>query len=829
MTVATTRGLSAASTAVLALALLASPLPAQEEGDRESESRLEDVEARAEARRFRRLDADGRLPDDALVRAWERLKGEGRAPKTGGASPADAGIWNWEWLGPGNIGGRLRAIVFDPADPDIMVAGTAGGGLWRTTNGGAWWEPVSDFLPALPVVSLATDPTNTQTIYAGTGERVGSNASIPGAGIFRSTDGGVTWQRLASTAAAQYQYVGRLAHHPSASGTVLAATRTGVHRTTDWGASWNAILHVPEGASDVDYDPSDPQRIWVGTYLNVHLSTDGGAHWTVQTSGNPGKMPDSLGRCEIAFAASRPHIVYVSPGRDVPVLNDMQDTIWRSTNGGGDWNPWMPTNADRWSNAIWVSPTDSNLVVWGGFGDLFRTTNGGATPAQRISDWRWYDKGKSAHGDQHVIIHHPGYNGTSNRTVFVGNDGGVQKTLNVSAVDDTTGWINLANNLGVSQFFGGAISPAGTMALGGTQDNGVLLYTNTGGAQGWTLPTSVYGWTMTGDGQYAAFDHSFPARMFITYPQLDIWRSNNGGETFEPATNGLLDKGTSADWLAPFVIDPTNSSVLVAGGGRIWRTTNGADEWKQIRGFIAGNYRSTAVDIARTSSSAIWVGYGNGAVSHTTDAGLNWTDHAVPWGTVAVTDIAINPWDQDEVVVTVGGSSASTVWITTDAGLTWLNRNGAAPHDLPAVQVNTVRYHPLQPDWLYVGTDLGVFASEDRGLSWSVTPALTSGNEGPNNVEVDELFWQGTTYLVAATHGRGMYRCAPLPVVYVDHAYSGVEDGTEFRPFNTVEEAVNSYGPGALVSIKSGTYDGPALVLGKRGRLVSTGGTTVIR
>ena len=129
--------------------LLFSPVPlgAQERNTAGEEIQLEDVGARAQARRMRRLDANGNLPDDALIRAWEQLNEKELIQKNLRRTPSDAGIWNWEWLGPGNIGGRLRALVINPTNPDIMVVGTAGGGIWRTTNGGGWWWPVSDFLP----------------------------------------------------------------------------------------------------------------------------------------------------------------------------------------------------------------------------------------------------------------------------------------------------------------------------------------------------------------------------------------------------------------------------------------------------------------------------------------------------------------------------------------------------------------------------------------------------------------------------------------------------------------------------------------------------------
>ena len=504
----------------------------------------------------------------------------------------------------------------------------------------------------------------------------------------------------------------------------------------------------------------------------------------------------------------------------MPILNDLSDWIYRSTDGGVTWSTWMKTNADRWSNALWVSPTDPTLVVWGGFGDLYRSLGGGSTANPiRISAGGNYDAGLSAHTDQHMIVSPPGYNGATNRTIFVANDGGVQKALDVLAAGQSSGWMNLANNLGVTQFFGGAAAIDGSVILGGTQDNGSLDYRPAGGPQGWIQ-------RVPGDGIYAAIEAvPNPTRFFLAHGGLDILRSDDAGSTWQGKISGLTDaKGPNCDFMAPLVMDPNNSAVLLAGSVRIWRTTNSGDSWSSIRGSTTGNPFCLAIDIARSNSSVIWVGYNNGLVSHTLDGGSTWFDHVLPTGGRPATDIAINPAAYNEVIVTVGGYSNETVLYTNTTGASWQVRNGTPPYDLPEIQVNTVRYHPLQTNWIYIGTDMGVFASEDKGLTWTVTPSSYAGNDGPNNVEVDELFWQGTTSLIAATHGRGMYRVKPLPIVYVDRLWNGFEDGTEAFPYNTVQEAAAAYGPGAMISIKANTYEEPPLVFSKRGFVRATGG-----
>ncbi len=790
----------------------------EEEGER-----VENVMARMQARRMMRADPSGEIAPGALVTAWKQLTNR----TTSGLSSAkrDAGIWAWEWLGPGNIGGRVRAIVIHPTDPNLMWLGSAGGGVWRSTNAGNSWAPVSDFIASLPVASLAIDPISPQILYAGTGELVGSNASIPGAGIFKSIDGGLNWFWLSSTAGSDFQYVSCLEHQRAASGRLLAGTRTGLYRSQDGGSSWTLLFAPPNGVAvrDVKYSPANSNIIAVGTETDMYLSTNGGANFVSQTTGAPNKMPLSPGSCAIAFAPTNTNYIYVQAAKDVPILNDMTDFIYRSTDGGTTWTPWVTTNADRWSNALWVSPTDPTLIVWGGFGDLYRTLGSGQI-FSRISDGGYYNAGLSAHTDQHMIVASLNYDGVTNRTIFVANDGGIQKAPDLFSASLNSGWTNLAHNLGVTQFFGGAAAVDGSVILGGTQDNGSVDYRPANGSQGWVQ-------RLGGDGVYAAIGSSpNPTQFFLDEAWLGIFRSDNGGSTWQSRVSGLNDAGddSKCSFLAPMVIDPNNDATLMAGGVSIWRTTNAANSWYSVRNPIGGSPFCTAIDIAPSSSLAIWIGYDNGVVSHSLDGGSTWTDHALPTGSRPVTDIAINPGAYNEVFVTVGGYSNQTVLYTNTTGASWQIRNGTAPYDLPAIQVNTVRYHPVQFDWVYVGTDMGVYASEDKGLTWSVTPVQYTGNEGPNNVEVDELFWQGTSYLIAATHGRGMYRCKPLPIVYVDKSYVGVEDGTEFRPYNTVSEAVAAYGPGALLSIKSASFIESPLTFTKRGTVRATNGAVDI-
>jgi hypothetical protein len=450
-----------------------------------------------------------------------------------------------------------------------------------------------------------------------------------------------------------------------------------------------------------------------------------------------------------------------------------------------------------------VSPSDPDFIAVGGTDYLSRSTNGG-TSFTVVSDWTGYHNGRttpafSAHGDFHVIVNDPGFDGSTNKIVFVGNDGGIQRATDISTVSLYSGWGNLAHNLGITQFYGGAASPDGKVIVGGTQDlYNVNFYASnptwgpySGSDRWWNF---IYG-----DGGFAAVDYTNASNIYTESQFLAFDRSVDSGKTYTPARTGLLDAGNSSKALfaAPFVMDPNNPAILVAGGTSIWRTTNRAGQWISIRPPRPNNAKCSAIDIYKSNSSVVWIGYDDGMISYTTNSGSTWRDVGTPGGSRFVTDIAINPVPSAfaEVIVTVGGYTTNNVWLSSDNGTTWINRNGQAPYTLPAVQVNSVRYHPLQPNWIYVGTDLGVFASANKGIKWEVI-LQSSENAGPANTVVEELFWQGTSYLIAATHGRGMYRVNPPLLVDVPERESPMTSALQqnypnpFNPTTTIRYAL---------------------------------------
>jgi hypothetical protein len=261
------------------------------------------------------------------------LEGANPQPKPGLDSKTNLDInpGNWIWLGPGNIGGRVRAIVIHPTETDRIWAGAVSGGIWYTSNGGASWTPVNDFMTSLAVSTLIMDPTDSAIMYAGTGEGFYNSDAIRGAGVFKSVDGGVTWGQLPATADANWYWVNRLAISPDGN-TLLAATRTGIWRSPNGGDSWTR-MNTDSYVKDVDFHPTDSNKAVAGSaFCTAYYSTDGGLNWN-PASGLPACSADGdwLARVELAYAPGNGDIVYAS-------VNNNNGEIWSSSTGGQNYS-----------------------------------------------------------------------------------------------------------------------------------------------------------------------------------------------------------------------------------------------------------------------------------------------------------------------------------------------------------------------------------------------------------------------------------------------------------------------------------------------------------
>ncbi len=718
----------------------------------------------------------------------------------------------WTPLGPGNIGGRTRALLINPQDPNLMYAAGVSGGVWKTTDGGASWTPVADLIGNITVSSMVMEPGNANVVYVGTGEGVygfeqdTTGGDFRGAGIFKTTDGGANWTRLEGTRNENFFYVNDLVISPNDRNRLYAATQTGVWRSGDGGANWTRVLTPRNSDGDVVIGGcldlairTDRQTDFVfascGTFepATVYRNTDaaGSGTWASALT-QPG-----MGRTSLAIAPSNQEIVYAlaSSIEDGPYQLGLE-AVFRSNSGGapGSWtaqvdnanptklntlllsNPLIGTltncqldigeaifSQGWYDNVIAVDPLDPERVWVGGI-DLFRSDDGGRNWG--VASYWWLEApgtNKSspyAHADQHVIVFHPQYNGASNQTMFAGGDGGIFRTDNARAAVATGNtatcrgentavrWIPLNNNYGVTQFYSGAVSPDGKSYFGGTQDNGTLLGTDDRGINAWK---NIFG----GDGGYTAVDFANPNTFYSATVDISFIKSTDGGATFGNATAGIIDGGL---FITPFAMDPSDSQRLWTGGDFIWRTVNGAGRWERASAITAGVTRVSSIAIAPTDSNRVLVGMADGFI-HRNNAALAATG-TTSWPSTRprrgwVSSVAFDPNNRDIGYATYSTFGGAHVWRSADGGATWTSIDGSGAGALPDVPVHSLAVDPSNTARLYVGTDVGIFVTTNGGANWAVE---TSGFP---NVITESLQIQvsgGITNLYAFTHGRGVWR-----------------------------------------------------------------------
>ena len=689
---------------------------------------------------------------------------------------------SWTQLGPGNIGGRVRAIVVHPTDPNLVYLGSVSGGVWKTTNGGTSWSPLKDNMENLAVCSIVMDPTNSSILYAGTGEGYFNGDALRGEGIFKTTDAGATWVRLSSANNSNFYYVNKLVIDQSTNA-LYAATRKGLYKSTDGGASFTGMLVGTGGADvhcmDVEVAYTSPSTIYASFGLfndaSIYRSTDGGSSF----SSNLGQS--GQGRIEIATSASNPLIAIAS----FCDLTTNGVTLMASTSDGGDnWftmtvpgpafsGPDNYAGTQAWyDNIVYIDPNNSATLYVGGL-DFWKSTNSGSSWTQKTN---WYSQAGApqyVHADQHAIAFAP----SNTNIMYLGTDGGIFKSTNKGE-----NWTAINNNLFITQFYYGAVNPTGTTYYGGTQDNGTLKST---GSSSWTT-------VMGGDGGATEVDFSNTNNLYMEYVNLAFFKSTNGGATFSKAMSGIpvgpdfWDGTTDRTlFISPFSMDPNNSNIIVAGTYRVWRTINSAGNWTAISGDLTGDgtgssgSKISTVIVAKGNSNVIYAGCSNGRIQVTTDGGSNWNLRNSGLPVAYCTRIATDPNNPSTAFATFSGfSSGNKVFKTTNFGVNWTNISS----NLPNIPVNCLVVNPSDANNLFVGTDLGVFSTVNGGSSWA------QDNNGLANVSVADLDYRlSDNKLFAATHGRSMF--STTIVTSVEEIKTTIPDKFELsqnypNPFN---------------------------------------------
>ena len=711
---------------------------------------------------------------------------------------ATSGLENSSWTerGPNNVGGRVLAMLFDPADAsgNTLFAGTANGGLWKITNatiGTYTWTNVSSGFSNLAVSALAADASvSPATIYAGTGEGFFNADAVRGGGIFKSTDGGATWAVLPSTVSnLDFLRIQKIVVHP-VTRDVYAATRNGgLYRSQNQGTTWTQVLNttttpasVSTRVADIEIAADNTIFVTMGLFATdgIYRSATGNVgSWTnlntLAGSGLPTPASASYNRIELACApsdANRLFAIFESSTTN-GLLN-----IYRSLDKGTTWTA-MPkpggstfdyTSGQAWyAQAAAVSPTDPDLLYVGGL-DLYRTTNASAaTPTwTRKSVWSNATTATNyVHADHHVFLFLPG----SGTQALSGSDGGLAYTATATVA--TTTFSQRNTNFNVTQFYAVAMHPTNfNYFLAGAQDNGTHQFT--GG--GVNATTEISG----GDGCYCAIDQNAPANQISSYVFNQYFRTTDNWAT---SAQFFLNANTG-QFINPWDYD-SSLNVLYAGN-----TTNTYLAWlNPLTASNVNNARANTnepslpansgdvsfVGIAPLTANRIYLGTDVSSVG--SDGGVvlrvDNANAASPTitkifpGTVntAVSCVAVDPANEAHLLVTLSNYGVVSVYETTTANAatpTWTSVEG----NLPDMPVRWALFDPRGTSRALLATEMGVYATDKLNAGSTIWKPTTNG---PLNMRVDMLRYRtGDKTVAAATHGRGLFTSAmfalPLPV-----------------------------------------------------------------
>jgi photosystem II stability/assembly factor-like uncharacterized protein len=687
-------------------------------------------------------------------------------------------------LGPAAAGGRVSAVVGIPGDPTTYYVGAAGGGVFKTVDGGLSWKAIFEHESTASIGALALAPSNPSQVWVGTGEANPRNDVIDGAGVYFSPDAGQSWKFMGLADVGQ---ISRVIVDPADSNVVFVAALghvwapnpgRGVFRTTDGGKTWKKVLFVDNttGASDLAMEPGNPKVLYAGMWhfrrypwtledggdsTGLYRSTDGGDTWKKLTEGLPDKGP--LGRIAVAIAPSNPSHVYA-------LIGSKHGMLWQSMDRGDHWTAVSDNHAldvrPFYFSRFAVAPDNENKLYFLSL-EMMESDDGGKTA--HVAD-------RGVHSDHHDIWIDP----TNPNRIFQGNDGGVNVSL-----DGAKTW-RFLDSLPIEQFYMVAVDSADPYTVcGGLQDNNA-----------WCGPSSNLGgrgvsngdwYTVAGgDGEYAV---PAPSDSNIVYADSQngsirrLDKSTHLAHSVRPYLEGVEEMKPANlkyrfNWTAPIAVSPTDANEVYLGGDVLFKSMDGGKNWTVISPDLTRNDKSKqeiagepvehdisgaesydailCITLAPTDPKVIWVGTDDGLVQVTRDGGKSWTNTtpnipgAPEWARVY--QLGVSPFDAGTAYVAFDAHKLDDhhayVYKTSDYGRTWQKiANG-----LPEQPVYVVREDPNQKGFLILGNSIGLFYSSDAGEHWQQLKS-----NFPTVPAYDAKFVKSRHDLVVATHGRGLF------------------------------------------------------------------------
>lgn len=686
-------------------------------------------------------------------------------------------------IGPAVTGGRIHDVEALPDDPSTIYAATATGGLWKTTNKGTTWDPIFDDQPVSTFGDVSVASSNSDVVWAGTGEQNNRQSTSWGNGVYRSVDAGSTWTHLGLE---ETRHIGRVKVHPedpdvayvAALGNLWAPSRErGVYKTTDGGTTWTKVLFVNKytGAVDLAMDPENPDVLYAAAYQRlrrtwgfngggpgsgIYKTTDGGGSWTELTDGIP---EGEKGRIGLALAETNPDVLYAT------VEHAGESGTYRTTNAGGSWKKVNDLNPRPmyYSHTV-VDPTDAARVFVLST-EFYMSADSGKTFTQ-MPTRPTYDVG--VHSDHHTLWIDP----TDPEHFYLAGDAGLHESWDRGAT------YRRINNLPIGQFYAIGLDDRDPYRIyGGLQDN-----------HSWMGPSETRRWKGIIDDDWKQIGFGDGMYQQVASPRAVFVGSQNGGlRRVDPETGDNMNVeplepdslNHRFEWMTPSHVSRHDASTVYVGGNRLFISRDTGATWTRTRDLTKGINRDslslmgvpghedmlskhdgtagyseiTTIAESPLTPDVLWVGTDDGNVQVSRDGGESWTE--VGRNIVAVNDttyvsrVIASAAEEGMAYVTLDGHRdgdfAPYVFKTTDFGQTWTKKTQGL---LDEGTVNVIVEHPDNPNVLFVGTEHALFASTTAGDQWT---KVESGL--PTTLYDDLKIHPREKDLVVATHGRSLW------------------------------------------------------------------------
>ncbi len=688
---------------------------------------------------------------------------------------------SWTHRGPFNVGGRTRALTVDVNNEDILLAGGVSGGVWRSTDAGLSWSKTTDVSDLQSITCIAQDPRKglTNTWYYGTGERRGNSASgssaayYTGDGIFKSTNGGLSWSILPFTSTGKpqvndqcFDYVHEIVVNPT-NGGVFVATECGIFKSQDGGMSFKKVLTAAEGWTDIQVTSTGVLYAYVASPSGGIYKSDGGTSWTKVSEGS-GLPVGVRERKRIGIAPSNEDIVYVIGEESLWKYDDNTGGVAIWTDLSDNIPPYRGVGAfdsqGGYNLLVEVKPDDEKFVIIGGT-NLYRSTDGFATTGNTTWIGGYWRGGNypDHHPDQHALLFLSGTKALS------GNDGGVQRTNDITVTgargSETVDWDALNNGYLTTQVYALSTGP-GDQILAGFQDNGTWLTTSSNSNAIWSS-------SLGGDGAYNAWSHDGTTR-YLSYQYANIFRAtysdaNEKSSVSVLQINPVIDGYLTPLFITPFYLDPLNDEILYLGGHRrLFVNTQASSStrregWKSI---ALGPNEGIISEIGLTGANMVYVGTDNGELYRVERPAEEFpvvsANLALGSGFPLrgyISSIGVNPFDENELIVTFSNYEVISIFHSTNGGTSWTDISGNLEENVdgsgngPSVRIARI----LRAGRRYlVGTSTGLYSTQT--ISGTHTVWTQEGSNTIGNVVVSHISVRNDDGLVViGTHGNGLY------------------------------------------------------------------------